>query len=150
MTSTADLRVELPDTWELLDPRDVGEIERAFAGNPELIRKVGGPDLVARLYQPMVNEDGELAYVVMASLAVEYFELTSIPPAAEWADEGQTYSVDVAPGLTVEFFSLRIPIFDAELDLAAVATFTTPNLPLIGEMEPGFRAIADSIRFERT
>ena len=143
------LRIDLPETWDLIDAQDVAAVEQAFVGNTTLIENIGTPDLVARLHRTMVDESGALAYVVMASLVVEYFEISGAPPEQAWSDEGQTYSVDIAPGLTVQFFSLRIPIYDLELGLVAVATFTTPNLPVVGDMEPGFRSIAESIRFER-
>lgn len=147
------LRLELPPPWRtdnaFLRAADIGDdVSPLLAAMRLGTQRVGTPDLIATLCAPLINRDGSISQVLLASLVIECFAAADLPDSAGWPLNGTIQrDVEIAPGLAADFYHLAIPVESAEFGLAAVAVFTTPNLTLIDDLEPGFRAIAETIHF---
>jgi len=153
--ASLELDVDLPRLWRVVedaawerDGVDVADVPM-FDALRDGLHRVGKPHLVATLFAPLLADDGAVSEVITASLVVECFSERDMPGAgAPWPTAAEIVrGVEIAPGIAADVSRLTIPVYDDELRVGAVATFTTPNLPLAEAMEPGFRAIADSIRF---
>lgn len=151
--TNVQMSVSVPEAWTVWESADTGgsgipEAERkAFAGLAQMEEIAGPPDFVATLFAPMGTEDGELLAVVTASVAVRCLPLSELPALEAWPTSGVVQTVKITDEISADFFQLAVPVYEPEAGLGAIVLFATPNLPLVVDMEPGFRSIAASIRF---
>jgi hypothetical protein len=156
ITDELRLRVTLPQRWNVVQDATWEHASRHDAGPGTIVAAAGSeigsagkPHLVASLLLPVADANDELSAVITASLVIECFALTELPSAEAWPPDGHVdRGIEVAPGIAADFYRLTVPVYDAKAGSGAVATFTTPNLPLVPELVPGFRSIAATIRYE--
>jgi hypothetical protein len=147
------MSVSVPEAWTVWESADTGgsgipETEgKLFAGLEQLVEMAGPPDFVATLFAPMGTEDGDLLAVVTASVAVRCLPLSELPALEAWPTSGVVQTVKITDEISADFFKLAVPIYEPAAGVGAIALFVTPNLPLVADMEPGFRSIAASITF---
>lgn len=147
------MSVSVPEAWTVWESADAGgsgipdAARRTFAGLEQMVEMAGPPDIVATLFAPMATADGDLLAVVTASVAVRCLPLSELPALEAWPTSGVVRTVKITDEISADVFQLAVPVYAPEAGVGAIALFATPNLPLVAEMEPGFRTIAATITF---
>jgi hypothetical protein len=150
---TTSFTIELPEGWTVHRLSGLELLASSEAISPvfrqamtAISTSYGKPDLVATLELPLVDPDGALLTVLLASIVV--YCIADPDAAALTIGPKVRRQVSITNDISADFWEMSSLVVDPSTGHAALATFTTPNLPYASEMEPGFRSIAASIRFE--
>ena len=149
------LVLALPDPWREVTGADLVAAESFYGESAhalnlaELEHLVQDPSLaIARtavLYLPLHDSDGDVITTLIASLLAVCVpsETCPSPDSDVFAPEIRE-DVPIPGGGTATFFTLTVPVFADDSPVAALLTFSSPNVPLAEFLEEGFRSIAAS------
>jgi hypothetical protein len=155
MTETVggtQLQLKLPPSWLQSDPLMLSESDLPAPVRAALLTSDGShhfpaPDLMASVITPVVDANGRLEEVVIASLVavtVPTAQLGELAPSLNAVEivEG----VPVVEGISADFLTLILPVQSEDSEQTTLLCFSSPNLTLAADMEAGFRAIARTAR----
>lgn len=137
------MAVDIPPTWLISDegPATVttAELHDHRGDRP--------PTLALSLFAEVYDPAASLG-MVSASALIDVVDGDALDAAID-AKSGAVVLRDreVAPGVRGDAYQLIVVRRHADIRMVSISTFTTPELAHAETLEPGFRAIAESIRF---
>ncbi|HEY8302683.1 MAG TPA: hypothetical protein VIG48_12355 [Jatrophihabitans sp.] len=140
------MAVDIPPSWLISDE------DSAAPPAAEVLEHRGDrvPTLALSLFAELYDPAGSLG-MVAASAVIDVVDGDALDAAID-AKAGAVVLRDreVAPGVRSDAYQLIVVRRHADIRMVSISTFTTANLTFAAELEPGFRSIADSIRFRST
>lgn len=157
ITDGLKLTIEFPEPWTVISSEQLSRVElldvlptagsglRAAVGQ---LAASGKPDLTARMLQPLVGDDGEALVVLMAACSVYLYRSRDIAgPSSEQSCIRR--DLQLTTDVAADFYELALPVISDDHQMLAILAFSTPNLPIVLEMEALFRSIAATARFDQ-